>query len=145
MPTNLVRQGRNPYEVTVAVAIIALTVWAVLRGESSSVSVQQAMDRGQQLLWMGLAAAGSVATLIGLYWRKRPLSGLLIEQSGQLMLAFAVAAYLVVLCTVSTFERSGLVMSLGSAVCIGAGVRVVIIWRGVRLIRRAVERQDRRA
>ena len=137
MPTLLIRQGRNPYEVTVAIAIVALTVYAALNGHSTSKSVEVAMGRSQQLAWTGLSSVGALITLAGLFWPRQPMTGLFIERAGQLMLAGAVAAYMVVLCTVSTFERSGLVMGLGSAVAIGAVLRVVTISAGIRRIRAA--------
>jgi hypothetical protein len=135
MPTLLIRDGRNPYEVCVSVGIIVITIYAVLVGGSPSASVQESLSYSQRVIWSLLCFVGAVVTLAGLYWPRDHMTGLLIERAGQVMLMFAVTAYLVALCTVSTFDRSGLVMTIGCSIVVSAAVRAVKISRGVRRIR----------
>jgi len=134
MPTLLIREGRNPYEVCTAIGVVVITMYAVVMGPPS-VSVQESLSSTQRLVWACLCFSGAAVTLAGLYWPKDHMTGLLIERAGQVMLAFATAAYLVALCSVSTFERSGLVMTIGSAIAIAAGIRAWRITRGVQRIR----------
>lgn len=135
MPTVLVREGRNPYEVMTSVGVAVITVWAVAHGESPSVSVQETLDHSQRVTWSLLCFAGAITTLVGLYWPRNPIMGLHIERAGQVMLAFSTAAYLTALCTVSTFDRSGVVMTIGCAITVGAAWRAWRIWRGLRRIK----------
>lgn len=135
MPTLLIREGRNPYEVCVCAAVVVITVYAVFQGDSPSASVQESLSFGQKVIWSLLCFFGAVVTLVGLYWRRDHMTGLLIERAGQVMLSFAVAAYLVALCKVSTFDRSGLVMAIGCAIVVGAGWRAWRITRGVSRIK----------
>lgn len=137
MPTLLIREGRNPYEVCTSVGIIAITLTAMIRRSSPSVSVQETLSQTQLILWSMLCLAGSVVTLVGLYWPKDHMTGLLIERAGQVMLTFSTAAYLVALCTVSTFDKSGLVMAIGCSIVAGAAWRSLKITKGVKRIMEA--------
>lgn len=134
MPYLLIREGRNPYEVDTAVGVIVITIYAVLQG-SPSVSVQESLSYSQRVVWSLLCFSGAAVTLVGLYWPKDRMTGLLIERAGQVMLAFATAAYLVALCSVSSFDRSGLVMVIGCAISVSAARRAWNISRGMRDIR----------
>jgi hypothetical protein len=137
MPTMLIREGRNPYEVWTAVGIVVITAYAVLVG-SPSASAQETLSHPQQVAWSLLCFFGATVTLAGLFWRWDHMAGLLIERAGQVMLAGSLTTYLVILCTVSTFNKAGVVMTIGSCCAIAAAHRAFKITRGVRQIRHRV-------
>jgi hypothetical protein len=137
MPTMLIREGRNPYEVWTAVGIIVITAYAVLVG-SPSASAQETLSHTQQIAWSALCFFGASVTLAGLFWRGDHMTGLLIERAGQVMLSGSLTIYLVSLCTVSSFDRAGVVMTIGCGCAISAAHRALKITRGVRQIRNRV-------
>lgn len=124
------RSRHNPYEISIAIALTALSLYGILLTPASS-SLDAGLSVGQRFAYSSLGLVGSVTTLAGLGFRNTH-TGLLIERAGQFMMAFGAGAFVVVLCMVTSFDESGLVTATGSAIGIAAAWRFRQITRDLR-------------
>ena len=124
----VVHSGRNPHTISLSLGLVAIGVYG-LAFSTPSVSLDSGLTHWQRLGFGFLSVLGAALVLWGVYHRDL-LHGLLIERAGQITLAIAGLVYVIVLCTVSTFERSGLVTTIGVAIAVGSS------WRALRIHRR---------
>lgn len=124
----VVHSGRNPHTVSLALGLVAISVYGIVFS-TPSVSLDSGLTHWQRIGFGVLSVLGAALILWGIY-RRDLLHGLLIERIGQITLAIAGLVYVIVLCTVSSFERSGLVTTIGCAITIGS------TWRALRIHRR---------
>lgn len=131
----VLRSGRTPFELTLTIGLLALAVWSLLIGAPST-SLDHALEHWQRLLWSSLGLIGSATSLAGIYWR--PMSkGLRVEQAGMLMMAGGSLAYVTVICFVSTFAKSGFVVTIGLCIVAGAALRAWEIFKDLSDLRAA--------
>lgn len=135
LPVIVVRSGRSPHSVSLAVALVVVALYGLLFS-TPSVSIDSGLTVLQRGLFAACTVIGAGLTLAGIYWRSLP-RGLMIERAGQVLLATGAATYVVVLCTVSTFDRSGLVTTVACGIGIGSAWRIGQIGRDLRLLRTA--------
>lgn len=121
----MIRSGRNPYEVCLSIGLALISLYGLLWG-APSVSLDNGLTQGERVVWGMQGLAGAIVTLAGIYWRPM-LTGLYIERAGQLLLGFGAVTYVVVLCGVSTFARSGLVVTIASAIAVAS------VWRFLQI------------
>jgi hypothetical protein len=112
------RSRKNPYEISIAIALAALSLYGIFLTPASA-SLDAGLSVGQRFLYSALGLLGSGITLLGLRC-KHPHTGLLVERAGQFMMGFGAAAFVAVLCKVSTFDQSGLVTGSGAAIAVAA-------------------------
>jgi hypothetical protein len=77
-------------------------------------------------------------SLYGIFFSTPSVSihhGLAVERAGQVLLMTGAAVYVIVLCQVSTFARSGLVTTVAAAIALGSAWRIWQITKDVRLLR----------
>ena len=134
LPVVVVRSGRNPHSVCLGIGLVLVAIYGLLFSTPSA-SVDSGLDLPQRLAFGACSVVGSALILIGIY-RKHLRSGLEIERAGQVLLATGAATYVIVLCAVSTFDRSGLVTTLGCAICAGSLWRCAQITKDLRLLRK---------
>lgn len=135
LPVVVVRSGRNPHSVCLSIGLVLVAIYGMMFS-TPSVSLDSGLTLPQRLMFAACSVIGCILILVGIY-RKRLRSGLEIERAGQVLLATGAATYVVVLCAVSTFDRSGLVTTLGCAICAGSLWRVGQITIDLRLLRKA--------
>lgn len=135
MPLTLLKQSRNPHEITLGFSIIIAAIVGLTLGPIS-VTLRDGVSVQQQIAWGALSTLGGFTSLFGSFWRA-PISGLKLEQAGQFMMGFGAAAYAALLFNESTFNRSGLVIIMTIGIAVGAFARVVQIWWGLRKLKRA--------
>lgn len=117
----VLRSGRTPFELMLTIGLLLLAIYSLVLGVPST-SFDDALEYWQRTLWSSLALIGSGVALAGIYWK--PMArGLRVEQAGMLMMAGGATAYVTVVCFVSTFARSGFIVTMG--LCIAAGA----LWR----------------
>lgn len=133
----VVRSGRNPHSVSLALGLTAISLYGLFF-EPASVSIDAGLDGAQRLAFSILTVLGALITIAGIFWPTL-LVGLLVERIGQLLLSTGAAVYVVVLCSVSTFERSGLITTIGCAIAVGSMWRVVQITRDLKPVRTWME------
>jgi hypothetical protein len=134
LPVVVVRSGRNPHSVCLSLGLVLVSLYGMLFS-TPSVSLDSGLSVPQRVMFAICTVLGSTLILAGIY-RKQLRSGLEIERAGQVLLATGSATYVAVLCTVSTFDRSGLVTTIGLAMCIGSLWRCGQITRDLRLLRK---------
>jgi hypothetical membrane protein len=135
LPVVVVRSGRNPHSVCLSLGLVLVSLYGMLFS-TPSVSLDSGLTVGQRVMFAICSVLGSTLILVGIY-RKHLRSGLEIERAGQVLMATGSAVYVVVLCKVSSFDRSGLVTVIGLAICIGSIWRCIQIRRDLRLLRKA--------
>lgn len=89
--------SRHPFEVYLLV-LAACSGVPLLFGEPNSGSINEAMPPLVVNMWGAMLVFGSVLALLGLYWRGRKVTGLLMERTGLVgvggaALIFAVVAF----------------------------------------------------
>lgn len=129
----VVRSGRNPHAVCLALALVAISVYGLLF-TPASVSVDTGLQPAQRVMFGALSVFGSALIVAGIYLRSIR-TGLQVERAGQLLLAITSGVYVYALCQVSTFERSGLVTAIGCAIAIGSVWRIAQIRRDVKMLK----------
>lgn len=127
----VVRSGRHPHEVWIAFGLAALALYSLVF-EPPSVSLDYALDRWQRVLWSTQVLFGAVVTLAGLAMDRRIALGLRVERIGCLLTALGIGTYITVLCNVSTFGRSGIVVTLACSVAAAALHRARQVSRDLR-------------
>jgi hypothetical membrane protein len=135
LPVVIVRSGRNPHSVCLSLGLVLVSLYGMLFS-TPSVSLDSGLDFGQRIMFAICSVTGSALILVGIY-RKHLRSGLEIERGGQVLMATGSSVYVVVLCAVSSFSRSGLVTTIGVAICAGSVWRCIQITRDLRLLRKA--------
>lgn len=115
------RSRHNPYEISIAIALFALSMYGLFLTPASA-SLDAGLNLIQRLAYSALGLVGAGVTLWGLRCKNRH-KGMLVERAGQLMLGFGAAAFVAVLCAVSSFEESGIVTGTGLAITVAA------LWR----------------
>lgn len=130
-----VRSGRNPHEVSLAVALLLVALYSLFR-EPPSTAIDAGMSDLQRYAWGAQELLGSSLTLLGLYLRPAYV-GLLIERVGQLLLGTGAFTYAVVLLDVSTFSSGGLVLMVSLSIGIACLWRVWQVTRDAEKWRRA--------
>lgn len=130
----VIRSGRHPYVVSLAVGLVIAHLYGLVVAPAS-VSVDAALEPTTRTLFGVCSASGAALILSGIYWRRDLLTGLLVERIGHILLGTGSAAYVAVLCTISTFNRSGLITIIGCAISVGAAARIVQITRDARALR----------
>lgn len=117
----ILRSGRNPFELCLTIGLFLLSAYSLIGG-TPSVSLDHALEHWQRILWSAQGLVGAAISLAGIYW-KPMLMGLRIERIGMLLLSAGSISYVTVICFVSTFNRSGFVVTMGLAIAFGALLR----------------------
>jgi hypothetical protein len=141
VPMILVRAGRNPMEACVSLGLLAVVLYSALHGPPSSVIDSTLPQVPVKLLWAVTAGLGAAVTLVGLLMQRGldPIPGIQVERIGQTLQAAGVAAYVVLLTSSSSFDRSGIPITMGASIALGSLGRSLQI--SLRL--RAIERIQR--
>lgn len=82
MPTVVIypRTGRSPFQLYL-IALIVISGMSLTVGASSN-TITDAMGHPYTNLWGGTLALGGAVTLLGIYWPREPITGMLIERTG---------------------------------------------------------------
>ncbi len=124
------RSRHNPYEIGLAIALLALSFYGILFTPAST-SLDRGMSEGMRLAYGVIGILGAAGTLIGIRIKDEHL-GLVVEAFGQLFMCGGATTFVVTLCAVSTFSSSGLVTVTAASIAASAACRVVQILRDVR-------------
>lgn len=134
-PVIVVRSGRHPTAVSLAIGLVLVSFYGILFS-TPSVSIDSGLTVYQRAMFGACSVLGAGHILAGIFWRELR-HGLAIERAGQVLLATGSATYVIVLCNVSTFERSGLVTVVAAAIGVGALGRIIDITKDLRMLRKA--------
>lgn len=134
-PVIVVRSGRNPHSVSLAIGLVLVSLYGIFFS-TPSVSIDSGLEVYQRVMFGACSVVGAVMVLFGIFWRDLR-HGLETERAGQLLLATGATTYVIVLCQVSTFARSGLVTVVAAAIGIGCLWRIYDITRDLRVLRKA--------
>lgn len=135
LPVVVVRSGRNPHSVCLGIGLVAVSAYGVLFSTPSA-SLDSGLTYPQRIMFATCSVLGAALILVGIY-RKQLRPGLQIERAGQVLMATGAATYVVVLHRVSSFDRSGLVITIGAAIFAGSVWRCFQIRKDLRLLRKA--------
>lgn len=124
------RSRNNPYEWTFCVGLLFLSLYGMVY-EPPSTSLDEGLPPWMRLTYSLIGLAGALFTITGLRIRDAH-AGLLLERIGQLAVSGGALVYAIVLCSVSTFTRSGLITVTAFAIFLGALIRVGQITRDLR-------------
>ena len=83
----LPRTNRSPFQLYL-LALITLSGIAILTGLSNS-PITQAMGSPEKYIWGSFLFVGGFFCLLGIYWPKDPITGMLIERTGLVALGGA--------------------------------------------------------
>lgn len=134
-PVIVVRSGRNPHSVSLAVGLVLVSLYGIFFS-TPSVSIDSGLQVYQRTAFGGCSIVGASLILLGIF-RKDLRHGLGTERIGQVLLMTGATTYVIVLCHVSTFARSGLVTVVASAIGIGCLWRMWQITSDLRMLRKA--------
>lgn len=129
----VVRSGRSPHSIALAVGLMSIAVYG-LAFTTPSGALDEGLTATQRILFGVCASFGALLILLGVY-RRNLRTGLAIERAGQLLLGTGAVIYVIVLCIVSTFASSGIIVTMACAVAIGSLWRMWQITHDLRAIR----------
>lgn len=128
----VVRNGRHPVVVTILVGLLVVAVYSLVHAPPSA-TLDLAFGHPERLLWSTLVAAGSAATLWGLYHRA-PVYGLRIERVGWGMTSVGTAVYAVILIDLTGWTSAGVLLAFVVGVAVGGAWRIAQITRDLRAL-----------
>lgn len=94
--TDPLEASRHPFE-TYLLTLAAVSGIPLLFGQVNSGSIEAALPPVMVAFWGSMLVLGSSLALVGLYWRGRPATGLLMERSGLVGVGGSSLIYAVVL------------------------------------------------
>lgn len=125
----------NPFEAYL-LGVCALQGWSVLAGAASPNALYSLLNPGLRLAWGLLLVVGGVASVVGLYWPRNPITGIEIKRVGLIATGTASLAYGIAL---FMFGPQGYVAgSLSLAFAVACATRVVQVTRRIRGNRRRI-------
>ncbi len=133
------RSGRHPVVLGILAFLALVSLYSLLIDPPSR-NIDLAFDYPQRAIWSAQVLAASCVTLAGLYYRKDPLLGVIVERVGWALMIVGVGTYLTILATYSTWSSAGIVFAIAAGVVLGAFLRIREINRDVRALR-AVSRE----
>jgi hypothetical protein len=121
----IVRSGRGPYAVSIALGLLLASTYGIIVSFPSS-NVDDALNHQLALIWSIIGVTASLLVLVGLYMSNQ-LAGMVVERIGQTLIFTGASAYVAVLCVESTFGQSGLVVMTACSISVASLIRVVQI------------------
>ena len=94
--TDNLEASRHPFE-TYLLTLAAVSGLPLLFGKPNSGSIEESLPPFMVGVWGAMLVFGSVLALVGLYWRGRVVTGLLMERSGLVGVGGSSLIYAVVL------------------------------------------------
>lgn len=95
--------SRHPFE-TYLLALAAISGLPLIIGEPTSGTIDEALPYPLVLVWGLMLLVGSTIALVGLYWRGRSATGLVLERAGLIGVGGASLVYATALVILVQFE-----------------------------------------
>jgi hypothetical protein len=124
--TVIITTGRHPFQVAITATCLLSSIVILVTG-SYPPSFVRGMPPGFVNIWLYVLSVDAVLTLMGIYWRGKLTSALLIEAGGVIGIAATTAVYSVVMATFSGLN------ALGAGGFI-TGISIACWWRAVQCV-----------
>lgn len=120
----LPRSGRSPFQIYL-IALVMLAGIGIVFGASTN-TITRAMGEPYATIWGAFLVIGGFLILLGIYWPKRTLTGLLIERSG--LVALGGASLIWSILVIRKVQLDGLFSAM---LTLGLFIACVAQWRWI--------------